>query len=43
MVDYAIRNILSMYISDYFTNFGKENFMTEILKGRISINDLIFN
>jgi len=43
MVDYAIRNILSAYISDYFSNFGPENFKTEILNGKISINDLIFN
>ena len=43
MVDYAIRNIISSYISDYVYDFGAENFKTEILNGKISISDLILN
>jgi len=43
MVDFAIRNVISLYIHDYFYNFGAENFKTNFLAGTISMSDLILN
>lgn len=43
MVDSVITPILGPILADYFINFNSKNFKTNLFRGEVSLNNLIFN